>query len=85
MKAVQTTPPSGEPDQSVDFEAGVDRMTQLLKKLNWDLPVLTVEQKHQIKKLLLQKGDLCAIDPSAFGVTHVVQHTINTGALRLTT
>ena len=69
----------------MDFEAGVDRMTQFLKKLNWDSPVLTIEKKHQLKKLLLQNGDLFALDPSELGVTHVVQHTINTGALRLTT
>ena len=54
-------------------------MTQLLKKLNWDSPVLTVEQKHQLKELLLQNGDLFALDPSELGVTNVVQHTINTG------
>ena len=72
VKAVQTTPLSGEPDQSVDFEAGVDRMTQLLKELNWDLPVLTIETKHQLKELLLQNGDLFALDPSELGVTHVV-------------
>ena len=57
-------------------EADVDRTTQLLKKLNWDSPVLTVEQKHQ---LLLQNGDLFALGPSELGVTNVVQHTINTG------
>ena len=79
VRAVQTTPLPGEPDQNVNCEADVDRMTQLLKKLNWDSPVLTVEQKHQLKELLLQNGDLFALDPSELGVTNVVQHTINTG------
>ena len=79
VRAVQTTPLPGEPDQNVNCEADVDRMTQLLKKLNWDSPVLTVEQKHQLKELLLQNGDLFALDPSELGVTIVVQHTINTG------
>ena len=60
-------------------EADVDRTTQLLKKLNWDSPVLTVEQKHQLKELLLQIGDLFAHDPSELSVINVVQHTINTG------
>ena len=32
MKAVQTTPASGEPDQTVDCEADVDQTTQLRKK-----------------------------------------------------
>ena len=54
-------------------------MTQLLKKLNWDSPVLNVEQKHQLKELLLQNGDLFALNPSELGVTNAVQHTINTG------
>ena len=53
VKAVQTTPPPGEPDQNVNCEADVDRMTQVLKKLNWDLPVLTVEREHQLRELLL--------------------------------
>ena len=79
VKAVQTTPPSGEPDQSVNFEAYVDQTAQLLKKLNWDSPVLTVEQQHQFKELLLQNGDLFVLDPSELGVTNVVQHTINIG------
>ena len=79
VKAVLTAPLPGEPDQNVNCEADVDRMTQLLKKLNWDSPVLTVEQKHQLKELLLQNGDLFALDPSELGVTNVVQHTINTG------
>ena len=63
----------------MNFEADVNQMRQLLKKLNWDSPVLTVEQKHQLKELLLQNGDLFALDPSELGVTNVVQHTINTG------
>ena len=79
VKAVQTTPLPGEPDQNVNCEADVDRMTQRLKKLNWHLSVLTIEQKHQLKELLLQNGDLFALDPSELGVTNVVQHTINTG------
>ena len=79
VRAVQTTPLPGEPDQNVNCEADVDWMTQLLKKLNWDSPVLTVEQKHQLKELLLQNGDLFVLSPSELGVTNVVQHTINTG------
>ena len=79
MKVVQTTPLPGKPDQNVNCEADADRKTQLLKKLNWDSPVLTVEQKHQLKELLLQNGNLFALDPSEHGVTNVVQHTINTG------
>ena len=46
MKAVLTTPPPGEPDQNVDCEADVDQTTQLLKKLNWDSPVLTIVQPY---------------------------------------
>ncbi len=76
VKVVQTT---GGPDQNVNCEADVDRMTQLLTKLHWDSPVLTVEQKHQLKELLLQNGDLFALGPSELGVTNVVQHTINIG------
>ena len=79
VKVVQITPLPGKPDLNVNCEADVDRMTQLLKKLNWDSPVLTIEQKHQLKELLLQNGDLFALDPSDRGVTNVVQHTINTG------
>ena len=41
--------------------------------------MLTVEQKHQLKELLLQNGDLFALDPSELGVANVVQHAINTG------
>ena len=78
VKAVQITPLPGKPDQNVNCEADVDRKTQLLKKLKWDSPVLTVEQKHQLKELL-QNGDLFALDPSESGVTNIVQHTINTG------
>ena len=76
MKVVQTT---GGPDRNVNCEADVDRMTQLLTKLHWDSPVLTVEQKHQLKELLLQNGDLFALGPSKLGVINVVQHTINIG------
>ena len=79
MKVVQTTPASGEPDQTMDCEADVDQTTQLLKKLNWDSAVLTVEQKHQLKELLLQNGDLFALDPSELRAINIVQHTINTG------
>ena len=80
MKAAQTTPLPGEPDQNVNCEADVDWMAQCLKKLNWDSSsVLTIEQKHQVKEVLLQNGDLFALNPSELGVTNVVQHTINTG------
>ena len=68
MKVVQTTPTSGVPDQTMDCEADVDQTTQLLKKLNWGSPVLTVEQKHQLMELLLQNGDLFALDPSELRV-----------------
>ena len=63
----------------MDCEADVDWMTLLLKKLNWDSPVLTLEQKHQLKELLLQNGDLFTLNPSELAVTNIVQHTITTG------
>ena len=68
VKVVQTTPASGEPDQTMDCEADVDQTTQFLKKLNWGSPVLTVEQKHQLMEFLLQNGDLFALDPSELRV-----------------
>lgn len=33
----------------------------------------------QVKDLLLQNGDMFALDPSELNVTNVMQHTINTG------
>ena len=79
VKAVHPTSPLHKLDKNVNGDPDLDRMTRLLKQLDWDSPALTLEQKHQLKELLLQHGDLFALDSSEFEVTNVVQHTINTG------
>ena len=78
VKAVYLPSPLHELDRN-DGEPDLDLMTRLLKQLNWDFPVLTLEQKCQLRKLLLQNGDVFALYPLELGVTNVMQHAINTG------
>ena len=41
-----------ELDQNVDCEGDADWTTRLPENLNWNSPVLNLEQKHGLKELL---------------------------------